>query len=74
MSLGPNQYDHHSIAVLDGNAVKCSLTVSERASATMKKTYGDGESLPLLSDKTDIWIRKEGKLSSHKLSNPLWQV
>lgn len=74
MSLRPNQSDHHSIAVLNGNAVKCSVTVSEKASATMKKTYGDGESLPLLSDKTDICIRKEGKLSTYKLSNPLWQV
>lgn len=64
MNLSPNQHNNDSMAVLGGNAVKCSLTVSEGASATPKKANGDGEGLPPLFDKTDVCLnkRKEGKI------------
>lgn len=52
------------------------VTVSGGASATPKKANGDREGLHLLFEKKDICLdkRKEGKLSSCKLSNQLPQV
>lgn len=58
VTICPNQHDNDPTAVLGGNTLKCSLTVSEGASATLKKANGDREGLPLLYEKTDISLDK----------------
>lgn len=67
MTLSPNHHDNDSVAVLGGNTLNFSLSVSAGASVLQKKASGDREDPPSLFEQTEICLhkRKEGTCHYH---------